>query len=63
MKLAFNVIKRRVTHMIYYYKNIMPKMDVPKYTHKESEISGLNNDDAIHNEDVLVELKKKNDYP
>jgi len=32
-------------------------MDMPKYTHNESEISGLNNDDAFHNEDVLVEKK------
>jgi len=40
----------------------MPKTDMPKYTHNKSEISGLNNDDAFHNEDVLVELKKKNDY-
>jgi len=37
-------------------------MDMPKYTHIKSEISGLNNDDAFHNEDVLVEFKKKNDY-
>lgn len=37
-------------------------MDMPKYTYK-SEISGLNNDCALHNEDVLVEFKKKkNDY-
>lgn len=33
-------------------------MDIPKYIHDKSEISGLNND-VYHNEDVLAELKKK----
>jgi len=36
-------------------------MDIPKYIHDKFDISGLNND-VYHNEDVLAELKKKNDY-
>lgn len=33
-------------------------MDIPKYIHDKSEISGFNNV-VYHNEDVLAELKKK----